>query len=101
MKELINNRTYNTDASTSILVKCAVDVEDLSNGYTRYSIRKVYFKSGDDEYFLYVNRTTIKRTCDVFDVQEYIVPVTKDWVRKFRADTPEVYPNKFGYASKA
>ena len=93
MKEIINGSTYSTD--DSVPVKFSAEEEDLGGGYTRYSYRVVYYRSEKDDYFLYVNRTTVDRVCSIFDIQEYIVPVGRNWVAKFRRDTPDRYPNKF------
>jgi hypothetical protein len=30
----------------------------------------------------------------IFDVQEYIVPVSDEWVRDFNSKTPEIYSTK-------
>ena len=95
MIEMINNKTYNTDTSTP--VKYCVDVEELGDGYIRYSTKVVYFKNKDNSYFLYVKRvTTSNKRGDIFDIQEYIVPVKDNWVKQFGRGMPEVYQEGSG-----
>lgn len=84
------NRIFNSD--TGKLVKCVMDVEELGDGYTRNSMRKVMFKNEEDGYFLYVYRVTVDRYCKIFDIQEYIVPVSEEWMRGFRRSTPDIWP---------
>lgn len=92
MRDYVNNKVYNTETATP--VKYCVDVEELGDGWIRYSTKVVYYKDNEDEYFLYVKRvTTSNKWCDLFDVQEYIVPVTKDWVKVFNRHTEDIWPN--------
>lgn len=92
MKEYVNNKVYNTEISTP--VKYVVTEEDLSDGWTRYSTKVVYYKDKEDEYFLYVKRVTIRNKWgDIFDIQEYIVPVKPEWVRTFNRFSEEIWPN--------
>ena len=90
MKEVVNNRTYNTE--TSILVKYVVDEEALGDGYTLYKVRALYFKSRVKEYFLAVTKICTDRRNNIFDLQEYIVPVTREWAGKFNKTTEDIYP---------
>ena len=90
MKEVINTRTYNTETST--LVKYVVDEESLGNGYTLYKVRALYYKSRTDEYFLVVTKTSTDRRDNIFDLQQYIIPVTKEWAGKFNRNTEDIYP---------
>ena len=90
MKEVINTKTYNTETST--LVKYVVDEESLGDGYTLYKVRALYFKSRVKEYFLAVTKTVVDRRCVIFDLQEYIVPVTREWAGKFNKTTEDIYP---------
>ena len=92
MKESIGSKLYNTETSTP--VKYYVDTEDLGDGFTRFSTKVIYSRDKDGEYFLYVKRVTTERRCMIFDIQEYIVPVSDEWVRDFNSKTPEVYPTK-------
>ena len=86
-----SNRIYNTD--TSVLLKYSQEMEELGDGYIRYSTRWVYRKERrENEYFLHVNKTTVDRRCNIFDVQDYFIPVDEEWVRSFRRDTPEIWP---------
>lgn len=93
---MINNKTYNTETSTP--VKYTVDIEELGDGFERYSTKVVYFRNKDNSYFLYVKRvTTSNKRGDIFDIQEYLVPVTDDWVKKFGRGMPEVYQKGSGF----
>lgn len=93
---MINNKTYNTETSTP--VKYYVDVEELGDGFIRYSTKVVYFRNKDTSYFLYVKRvTTSNKRGDIFDIQEYLVPVTDEWVKQFGRGMPEVYQEGSGF----
>ena len=86
----LRNRVYNSETGT--LLKCCMDVEELGDGWTRNTLRKVMLKNEEDGYFVYVYKVTVDRRCRVKDVQEYIVPVKEDWVREFVRSTPDVWP---------
>ena len=86
----LRNRVYNSETGT--LLKCCMDVEELGDGWTRNTLRKVMLKNEEDGYFVYVYKVTVDRRCRVQDVQEYIVPVKEDWVREFVRSTPDVWP---------
>ena len=86
----LRNKIYNSD--TGKLVKCVMDVEELGDGYTRNTMRKVMMKEEDGSYFIYYYKVTVDRWCKLADVQEYIVPVTEEWVNSFRRGTPDVWP---------
>lgn len=92
MKWSNGTKTYNTE--TALLCKMVVDTEDLGNGYTRYSTRCVYVNQMTGKYFLYTNHTAIDKHLNIFDKQEWIVPVTDEWVKSFTRETPELYPYK-------
>ena len=49
-------------------------------------------KEEDGSYFIYYYKVTVDRWCKLADVQEYIVPVTEEWVNSFRRGTPDVWP---------
>lgn len=90
MKEVINTKTYNTETST--LVKYIVDEESLGDGYTLYKVRALYYKPRVKEYFLAVTKICTDRRNNIFDLQEYIVPVTREWASSFNRDTEDIYP---------
>ena len=90
MKEVINTKTYNTETST--LVKYIVDEESLGDGYTLYKVRSLYYKPRVQEYFLAVTKICTDRRNNIFDLQEYIVPVTREWAGGFDRDTEDIYP---------
>lgn len=90
MKELINGKTYNTETST--LVKYIVDEESLGDGYHLYKVRSLYYKSHEKEYFLAVTKTCTDRRDNIFDLQQYIVPVTREWAGSFNRNTEDIYP---------
>lgn len=84
------NLVYNSDTAT--MLKCCMEVEVLGDGYTRNTMKKVMRKNGADGYFIYYYKVTVDRYCKIFAVQEYIVPVTEEWVNSFRRETPDVWP---------
>lgn len=88
MKEVIDRTTYNTDTST--LVKSVVLTEDLGNGYTRYRTMQLYYCNRLDEWFLFINKTSVDRCCNVIDVCEYINPVGEEFIYSFRKKVDEV-----------
>lgn len=90
MKEVINNKVYDTDCAR--MVKYDMTVEDLGSGYTRYHSRSLYQRPTLKDYFLYVYKVSVDSRSDIFATQEYIIPVTEDWARGFRHGTPEIWP---------
>ena len=90
MKLVLNNRskTYNTETAT--LLKRAVDIEELGDGYERVNMRSVYMTQGG-EYFLWTNHTTTDRYANIVDVNEWIVVVEEDWAKRFNRRTPDLY----------
>lgn len=85
----LTGKVYNTD--TAKLVKCAAEIEELGDGWVRNVMKRV-MKNDIAGYFVYVNKVTTDRCCNIVDESEYIVPVTEEWAMKFRRGTPDVWP---------
>lgn len=90
MKEYINGKVWNTD--NSLLLKYVVDIEELGEGYIRYSVRSVMQRPREKDYFVYVSKVTTDKRGGIFDRSEYIVPVDEEYVKGFRRSSPEVWP---------
>ena len=83
MKELVDGKVYNTD--TAVLVKFKSEVEDLTNGYTRFISRGLYYRGKKDDWFIYNKKVSVDSRLQVIDVIEYITPATDDIARDFRS----------------
>ena len=99
MTDVIGGKTYNTEKDTP--VKFIVDIEDLGEGYIRYSTRVIYYCDKRGDYYLYVNSTTTKNNrCEIFDTHGYIVPVSEELARSFNKNTELIYPSTSGFQGK-
>lgn len=89
MKDYINGKVYCSD--TARMLRYYIDVEELGEGYTRYSTRSLMKRARDDEYFVYVMKVTTDGAARILDKIEWIVPVSEDYARKFRRGLPELW----------
>ena len=87
-KEIVGGKTYNTD--TSVLMKSIVIPEDLGDGVIRYKKMDLYYGNRNDSWFLYINKTTVDRHNDIFDLIEYIVPVDEKFVVNFKKEIENI-----------
>lgn len=83
MKELVDGKVYNTD--TAFLVKFKSEEEDLTNGYTRYALRSLYYRERGNDWFIYNKKVSVDNMSNVIDVIEYITPVSDEVARDFRS----------------
>ena len=90
MKDYIDGKIWNTDSAK--LVKYVVDVEDLGDGYTRYTQKSLMMRARDRDYFMWVVKVSTDRWCGILDKSEYLVPVSEDYVKSFRRGLPDIWP---------
>ena len=82
MEEVILGKYYNTD--TANLLKYKVEVEDLTNGYTRYNMMGLYSRERSKDYFVFHRKVSIDSGKNVIDDISYIRPITKEVAVRFR-----------------
>lgn len=87
-KEIIGGKTYNTDTST--LMKSIVIPENLGDGVIRYKKMDLYYGNRIKSWFLYINKTTVDRHNNIFDLIEYIVPVDESFGIGFRKKVEDI-----------
>lgn len=85
MKDVIFGKVY--DTKNAYLVKEKWSIEDLSNGYTRYTAVKLYFRERSHDYFVHVRKVATDERSKVIDDAEHIRPVTDEYAKGFNRQT--------------
>ena len=85
MKFLANAKVYSTDSG--VLLKENITREDLEDGWTRFTVRKIYYRGRAGDYWMYVERLVIDRTASIVDRQDYCYVVEEDYIRTFNKMT--------------
>ena len=85
MKFLENAKLYNTD--TGLLLKENISVEDLGDGYTRYTTRCLYWRSKSKDYWMHKQTVCVDRRASIVDKQDYCYTIEEDYVREFNKST--------------
>ena len=85
IKFLENSKVYNTE--TSVLVKENVGMEELEDGWVRYTTRSLYCRAKAGDYWMHVRKVCTDKRGNIVDKQDYCYKIDEEYVRGFNRNT--------------